>query len=140
MTRIITGAFAFVALLAVSVQAHHAPSTLGTVRITQAVTAGGTTLQPGTYELRLTGEHMTPLPGQSAEAVQQVEFIANGTVAAKYAAEVMTAGDVPVGTSGVTSGATTTRARFDMLKGGDFARVSVSRGGEKYLIHLPVAK
>ena len=135
MTRMITATLALVALIAVSVQAHHGAASLGTVRITQAVKAGGTTLQPGTYEIRLTGEHMTPLPGQSEEAVQRVEFIANGTVAAKYAAEVMGAGDVPVGTSGGT-----TRARVEMLTGGDFMRVSATRGGERYLIHLAVAK
>ena len=137
MMRMITVAFALVVMFAASsVQAHHAASSLGTVRITQAVMAGGTTLQPGTYEIRLTGEHMKPLPGQSEDAVQQVEFIANGTVAAKYAAEVMTGDDVPVG----TSGGGTTRARVEMLSGGDFMRVSATRGGERYLIHLAVAK
>jgi hypothetical protein len=127
-------------LAAGPVQAHHAAASLGTVRITQPAKAGGTTLQPGTYEIRLTGEHLKPLPGQSEDAVQQVEFIANGTVAAKYAAEVMTGDDVPVGTSSVTSGGATTRARVEMLTGGDFMRVSATRGGERYLIHLAVAK
>jgi hypothetical protein len=136
----ITAALALVMLIAVSVQAHHGAASLGTVRITQAVMAGGTTLQPGTYEIRLTGEHMKPLPGQSEEAVQQVEFIANGNVAAKYAAEVMTSDAVPVGTSGVTGGGGTTRARVEMLTGGDFMRVSATRGGERYLIHLAVAR
>jgi hypothetical protein len=140
MKRMITAALAAAVMFAAGpVQAHHAASSLGSVRVTQPVLAGGTTLQPGTYEIRLTGEHMKPLPGQSEDAVQQVEFIANGTVAAKYAAEVMTGEDVPVGTGGVTSGGTS-RGRFDLLQGGDFARVSISRGGEKFLIHLPVAK
>ena len=141
MKRMITAGLALAVMLAAGpVQAHHAASSLGTVRITQPVMAGGTMLQPGTYEIRLTGEHMKPLPGQSEDAVQQVEFIANGTVAAKYAAEVMTGEDVPVGTSGVTSGGGTTRARVEMLTGGDFMRVSATRGGERYLIHLAVAK
>lgn len=140
MKRMITAGLALAVMLAAGpVQAHHAASSLGSVRITQPVMAGATMLQPGTYEIRLTGEHMKPLPGQSEDAVQQVEFIANGTVAAKYAAEVMTGEDVPVGTSGVTSGGTT-RARVEMLTGGDFLRVSATRGGERYLIHLAVAK
>jgi hypothetical protein len=137
MTRMITVALALMVLLAGSLQAHHAASVLGTARITQPVMAGETMLQPGTYEIRLTGEHMAPLPGQSEDAVQQIEFIANGTVAARYAAEVMTAGDVPVGTSGLSD--TPARARVEMLKGDDFLRVSMTRGGERYLIHLPVA-
>jgi hypothetical protein len=137
MKRMITAGLALAVMLAAGpVQAHHAAASHGSVRISQPVMAGGTTLQPGTYEIRLTGEHMKPLPGQSEDAVQQVEFIANGTVAAKYAAEVMTGEDVPVG----TSGGGTTRARVEMLSGGDFMRVSATRGGERYLIHLAVAK
>jgi hypothetical protein len=131
----ITAALALVALIAVPIQAHHSASSLGTVRITQSVMAGGTMLQPGTYEVRLTGEHVTPLPGQSEDALQRIEFIANGKVAARDAAEVMPAEAVAVG----TSGGSTTRGRFEMLKGNDFARVSMSRGGERFLIHLPVA-
>jgi hypothetical protein len=136
MNRMITAGLALAVMLTAGpVLAHHAPSSLGTVRITQPVKAGGTMLQPGTYEIRDTGEHTTPLPGQSADAQTHVEFVANGTVVARDIAELMPAADAPVGTSG--GGA---RGRFDTLKGGDFARVSMSHGGERYLIHLPVAK
>jgi hypothetical protein len=126
-------------LAAGPVLAHHAPSTLGTVRITQAVKAGGTMLQPGTYEIRDTGEHATPLPGQSEDAQTRIEFVANGMVVARDIAELMPAQPAPVGTSGATSGASSARPRVEMLKGGDFMRVSASHGGERYLIHLPVA-
>ena len=140
MKRMITAGLALAVMLAAGpVLAHHAPSSLGTVRITQPVKAGGTMLQPGTYEIRDTGEHAKPLPGQSAEAQTHVEFVANGMVVARDLAEVTATEAVPVGTSGATSGGAT-RSRFEMLKGGDFARVSMSRGGERYLIHLPVAK
>jgi hypothetical protein len=140
MTRMITAALGLGILLALPLasplSAHHAPSVLGTVRLSQPVMAGGTMLQPGTYEVRLTGEHVLPLPGQSEDAVQAVEFVANGAVVARDAAEVVTAADgVAVG----TSGGTISRPRVELLKGGDFMRVSMSRGGERYLIHLPVA-
>lgn len=136
MTRMITVCLALVGVLAAGpALAHHAASVLGTVRITQPAMAGGTMLQPGTYEIRLTGEHLKPLPGQSEDAGQWVEFISNGTVVARDAAEVMTPGNAPVGTSGGPN----TRARVELLKGGDFLRVSMTRGGERYLIHLPVA-
>ena len=140
MKRMITAGVALaVMLVAGPVLAHHAPSSLGTVRITQPVMAGGTMLQPGTYEIRDTGQHGTPLPGQSEDAQTHVEFVANGMVVARDIAEVMPAQPAPVGTSGATSGATA-RGRFEILKGDDFARVSMSRGGERYLIHLPMAK
>jgi hypothetical protein len=136
MTRMITAALALGTLLVSPLYAHHPPSVLGTVRLSQPVMAGGTMLQPGTYEVRLTGEHVMPLPGQSEDAAQRVEFVANGNVAARDAAEVITAESAPVG----TSGGSPTRARVELLKGGDFMRVSLTRGGERFLIHLPVAR
>ena len=136
MTRMITVAVALVALFAASVQAHHTPAMLGTVRITQPVKAGGMVLQPGTYEIRDTGEHGKPLPGQSEEAQAYVEFVANGKVVARDIAELMPGQAAPVG----TSGGSTARLRVERLKGDEFVRVSTSRGGERYLIHLPVAR
>src|SRR6185503_6066703 len=135
MTRMITAAFALVALFAASAQAHHAPAMLGTVQITQPVKAGGTVLQPGTYQIRDTGEHATPLPGQGENAQAYVEFVANGKVMARDIAEVMEGQPAPVGTSGGTS----SRLRVERLRGDEFVRVSTMRGGERYLIHLPVA-
>jgi hypothetical protein len=121
-------------LLAGPIYAHHGSAALGTVNITQPVMAGGKMLQPGTYELRDTGEHVTPLPGQSEDAQTWVEFVADGTVVARDVAEVMPGAPRPVG----TSGGTTARPRVELLKGGDFLRVSTFHRGERYLIHLAV--
>jgi len=136
MTKMITAVLALGALLSTSIYAHHSAAALGTVRLTQPVMAGGKMLQPGTYEMRDTGEHGMPLPGQSAEAQTYVEFVANGTVMARELAELMPGQATPVGTSGGSSA----RPRVELLKGGDFLRVSTSHGGERYLIHLPVAR
>jgi hypothetical protein len=120
------------ALFAASASAHHPPSSLGSFRITNSVQAGGTTLQPGTYEVRLTGEHVTPLPGQSEEATQRIEILSNGQVVARDAAEVMPVSSAtPVGTSG-----SATVGRVEMLKGGEFLRVSFNKGSERFLIHF----
>lgn len=140
MTRMITACFALVALGAGPALAHHSAAMLGTVRIAQPVMAGGKMLQPGTYEIRDTGEHVTPLPGQSTDAQTYVEFVANGMVMARDVAELMQDQPGPVGTSGGTSAGTSSRPRVEMLKGGDFMRVSMSRGAERLLIHLPVSK
>jgi hypothetical protein len=118
--------------LAASAQAHHGPSVLGTVTIAQPAMAGGTMLQPGTYEVRLTGEHMAPLPGQSENAAQVVEFVSDGRVVARDAAEVIESDVRPVGTSGRTQAG----LRIEPLRGGEFLRISTTRGGERYLIHL----
>jgi hypothetical protein len=123
-------------LAAGSAFAHHEPAALGTVRITQPVMAGGTVLQPGTYDVRDTGEHVMPLPGQSEDAQTRIEFIQNGTVVGRDVAEVMTpeGGSAAVGTSGGSA-----RIKVEALKGGDFVRLSTVRNGERLLIHLPVA-
>jgi hypothetical protein len=36
-----------------------------------------------------------------------------------------------------TSGGAGARSRVDLLKGGEFVRISISREGERFLIHLP---
>ena len=123
-------------LAAAPALAHHGPSALGTVRITQPVVAGGQILQPGAYEVRLTGEHVKPRPGQSEEAEQVVEFVSGGRVAARDVAEVVAASTGAVGTSGGTAAS----LRVERLKADDFVRVSVNREGERFLIYLPLAK
>ena len=134
MARAITVALG--CLLAVApTMAHHGPSVLGTVRITQPVMAGGQILEPGTYEMRLTGEHVDPRPGQSADAEQMVEFVKDGRVMARDVAQVMPGPTSAVGTSGGAS----SPARVERLKADDFVRVSVNREGERYLVYLPMA-
>lgn len=109
---------------------------LATVRIAQPVLADGTLLAPGTYEVRLTDERPTPRPGQSADAQQWVQLVADGSVIAREVAEVIRDDDRP------DIGASAERAaeglRVHILKGGDFLRISVKRQGVRYLIHLPV--
>lgn len=113
------------------------PMTLGTVRIAQSVLAHGQPLAPGTYEVRLTDESLPPNPGQSPDAVRVVEFVKDGQVIARDAAEVMTAEGSVVGTAG---GAGSSKPRVETLKGGEFVRVSATRDGKRYLIYLPVAR
>jgi hypothetical protein len=137
MTKAITLGVAFVCALAAGPAfAHHGPSVLGTVQITQPVLVGGMPLQAGKYEIRLTGEHLKPLPGQSEESEQVVEFVKDGMVVARDAASVVPAAAGPVGTSGHSA----PRDRVERLKGDDFLRVSMYRGDERFLIYLPIAK
>jgi hypothetical protein len=111
---------------------------LATVRITTTVLADGAPLTPGTYELRLTQERPTPAPGQSWEARRWVEFVAGGKVVARESAEVLRDDDLPaVGASSVPARSGT---RVEMLKGGEFLRVSVKRDRERYLVYLPVKR
>jgi hypothetical protein len=121
-----------------TVRADTDANVLATVRITNPVLADGQPLSPGTYELRLTDQRPTPAPGQSWEARQWVEFVAHGKVVAREAAEVLRDNDLPaVGASSVPARGGT---RVEMLKGGEFLRVSVKREHERYLIYLPVKR
>ena len=124
-------------VVAAAASTYGASLTLGTVRITQPVLADGKPLAPGTYEVRLTDEFLPPNPGQSPDAVRVVEFVKDGQVVARDAAEVMTPEGAAVGTSGR---ADSSKPRVEMLKGGEFVRVSATRDGVRYLIHLPVAR
>lgn len=121
-------------LLVTTVSAHHEAVSLGTVRLTQPVTVGGTVLQPGVYEIRDNGEHGTPLPGQSADAQAQIEFVADGKVVARDLAELVPAASRPVG----TAGGGPSRPIVQRLRGDEFLRISAQVGTERYLIHLPL--
>jgi hypothetical protein len=85
--------------------------------------------------VRLTGESLPPNPGQSPDAVRVVEFVKDGQVVARDAAEVMTAEGSVIGTAGRAG----SKPRVEMLKGGEFVRVSAMRDGMRYLIYLPMA-
>jgi hypothetical protein len=116
-------------------QASSDENLLATVRIPTTVMANGTPLAPGTYELRLTQERPTPAPGQSWNDERWVEFVASGKVVARESAEILRDDDLPaVGASSVPARKGT---RVEMLKEGDFLRISVKRDRERYLLYLP---
>jgi hypothetical protein len=110
---------------------------LGQVRIPVAVLADGRALPAGTYELRLASQTPVPDAGQSSDAQRPVEFRSGGTVAGRDVAEILRDADLPP--VGASAQPATSGIRVDVLKGGEFVRVSVKRDGTRYLIHLPVA-
>jgi hypothetical protein len=109
---------------------------LTTIRLTTAVMANGTPLPAGTYDVRLTQDHPIPRAGQSPAAQRWVEFVAEGKVIAREIAEVLEDDDLPA--IGASSLPVRSGTRVDMLKGGEFVRISVKRDRERYLIYLPV--
>jgi hypothetical protein len=111
-------------------------NTLATVRITANVTAGGTPLPPGTYEIRLTQERPASPPGQLSDSQRWMEFVANGRIVAREIAEVLRDDDLPA--VGASSQPVHSGSRVEMLKGGEFLRISIKRERERYLLYLPV--
>jgi hypothetical protein len=110
---------------------------LATVHVTHAVIAGGKSLPPGKYEIRLATGGPAPLAGQSPAAQRWIEFIDGDLVIARDVAEVL--GDDDLTPMGASARPVREGTRVEMLKGGEFLRISVKRGSERFLIHLPVA-
>lgn len=135
---VLTFALAYTFSLAATAAQSTDTNVLATVRIPSAVMAGGKPLPSGAYEVRLTQERPTPLPGQSPDAQRWMEFVADGKVIAREVAEVLQDEDLPA--VGASSLRVRSGTRVEMLKGGDFLRISVKRERERYLIYLPVIR
>ena len=122
--------------IAISAQTRPANNTLGNVTLNHKVKADGQPLAAGTYTVRLTDE-APPKPGvgQSADAERYVEFVKGGKVVAKEVATVISDADVKSVVKGPAPGRN--GVRVDMLKGNDYVRVWINRGGNNDLINLP---
>ncbi len=110
---------------------------LGTVHIAKKLMADGKPLAPGTYQVRLTSDEPKPGVGQSADAEKWVEFLKGGKVAGREVATVISAADIGKIAKGKKPGANS--STVEMLKGGDYWRVWINKGGNNYIINLPPA-
>jgi hypothetical protein len=142
--------FGFAALLVttlaagvVNAQQGQAPAgetALGSVRLTRSVMADGKPLKAGTYQVRLTSQDASPqVPGIKME--RWVEFVQGGKVAGREVASIIPGDEVKDTQPGPDLPGKQPRAgtRVDVLKGGDYVRVWITRGGVQYLIHMPPA-
>jgi len=117
-----------------SAQGATSTSTLGTVRLSHAVTANGQPLPAGTYQVRLTTDAPAPVVGQTPAAARWVEFLRGNTVAGREVATVVSADDMRTISKMPRRGGA---VRVETLKGGDYLRVWILHGGQHVLIHLP---
>ena len=142
--------FGFVAALVttlaastLSAQTGQAPAgetALGSVRLTRSVMADGKPLKAGTYQVRLTSQDASPaVPGIKME--RWVEFVQGGKVAGREVVSIVPQAELkdlmPGPDNLPRAGAGS--ARVEMLKGNDYVRVWINRGGVHYLIHMPPA-
>ncbi len=140
-TRFLVGLGAMIAAsaaLARPVLVAQATPSLGEVQVGRAVMANGQRLPAGTYTLRLTGERGRPVVGQATEESQWVEFRQGAAVRGRELATVLTSAEAKkvVKAGGLPAPGTTSA---ELLKGGDYLRVWINRGGTHYLLHLAVA-
>jgi len=115
-----------------------AGSMLGTVNLTKKVMADGKPLSPGTYQVRLTSDAPKPAVGETPNAEKYVEFVRGGKVVGREVATVVSAADIGKIAKGPRPKGNNA-SRVDTLKGGDYVRVWIVKGGENYLINMPPA-
>jgi hypothetical protein len=111
---------------------------LGSVHLTKAVTADGKPLAAGVYQVRLTAQEAKPdKPGTSKELERWVEFVQKGTVKGREVVSIVPEAEV----KNVVKDAPPPKggSKVQLLKGNDYVRVWINKGGNHYLIHLPAS-
>ena len=112
-------------------------ATLATVTLPKKVTANGQPLAAGTYQVRLTNDEVKPAVGEAPNSERWVEFLKGGKVVGKELASVIPADEIKkLAESPMPK---TNGARVDTLKGGNYLRVWINKGGENYLVNLPIS-
>lgn len=110
---------------------------LGSVRLPRAVVADGKPLPAGTYQVRLTAQEAKPEAVGTTEALERwVEFVQKGNVRGREVVSIvpgaeakLVAKDAPPASGG---------SKVQILRGNEYMRVWINRGGNHYLIHMPV--
>jgi hypothetical protein len=108
---------------------------LGTVRLPKGVKADGKALAAGTYQVRLTAEEAKPDAKGSSEVLERwVEFVQKGEVKGREVVSIVPANEaklVQKDTPPPSGG-----SKIETLKGGDYLRLWINKGGNYYLVHL----
>ncbi|MFN7985374.1 MAG: hypothetical protein U0Q11_26330 [Vicinamibacterales bacterium] len=118
-----------------SAQSGSTTTSLGSVTLSHKVTADGQTLAPGTYQVRLTTDQPRSVVGQTPEAERYVEFVKGGKVVAREVATIVP--DADAKTVLKEARPAPGSSKVQMLKGNDYVRIWINRGGNNYIIHLP---
>jgi len=110
---------------------------LGTVRLAKGVKADGKELAAGSYQVRLTADEAKPDAKGSSEVLERwVEFVKGGKVVGREVVSIVPANEaklVQKDTPPPAGG-----SKVETLKGGDYIRVWINKGGNYYLVHLAV--
>jgi len=112
--------------------------TLGSVRLPKGVTADGKPLAAGTYQLKLTAQQAGPEAVGTTEALERwVELSQGKEVKGREVVSIVPQAEIKmvVKDTPPASGA----SKVQVLRGNDYMRVWINRGGNHYLIHFPVA-
>jgi hypothetical protein len=110
--------------------------TLGTVHIPKGVKADGKPLAAGTYQVRLTPQSATPdAKGQASSLERWAEFVKGGKVAGREVVTIIPQSEIDKVQKDTPPA--NNSAKVETLKGGDYVRVWIRKGGNHYLMHFP---
>jgi hypothetical protein len=153
LVSVLVGAFAASSAIAQTGAGHTAPKSqpateaapsgpdgqlaLGPVHIPKSVKADGKTLPAGTYQVRLTPQTASPdAKGQTASLERWVEFVRGGKVAGREVVTIIPQSEIARVQKDTPPHANS--AKVETLKGGDYMRLWINKGGNHYLVHFPV--
>jgi len=111
---------------------------LGSIHLGKGVKADGKPLAAGTYQLRLTAEAASPdAKGQTPSSERWVEFLQRGQVKGREVVTIVPQSEIDKVQKDAPPHANA--SKVETLKGGEYVRVWINRGGNHYLLHLPTA-
>jgi len=109
---------------------------LGSVHIPKSVKADGKALAAGTYQVRLTPDTASPAAkGQTGSLERWVEFVKGGKVAGREVVTIIPQAEIAQVQKDAPPKANS--SKIETLKGGDYMRLWISKGGNHYLVHFP---
>jgi hypothetical protein len=109
---------------------------LGSVHIPKGVKADGKSLAAGTYQVRLTPQAASPdAKGQAGSLERWVEFVKGGKVAGREVVTIIPQSEIDKVQKDAPPKANS--AKIETLKGGDYMRLWINKGGNHYLVHFP---
>jgi hypothetical protein len=109
---------------------------LGAVRIPRSVTADGKPLPAGTYQVKVTAQEAKPEAVGTTEPLERwAEFVQGGTVKGREVVTIVPEAEIKMVVKDAPPRPGTSKVQT--LKGNDYLRVWVNKGGNHFLIHLP---
>ena len=108
---------------------------LGSVHLTKTVKADGKPLPAGTYQVRVTSQTASPeAKGQTPPLERWAEFLQRGQVKGREVVTIIPQTEIdkvqkdpPPRANG---------SKIETLKGGDYVRLWINKGGNHYLVHF----
>ena len=111
---------------------------LGTVRLPKPVTADGKPLPAGTYQVRLTAQEAAPnAVGATESLARWVEFLQGKTVKGREVVSIVPQNEIKTVVKDTPPPAG--GSKVQVLRGNDYLRMWINRGGTHYLAHFPIA-